>query len=515
MTEHPVIRGRRGAVTTWLLMTMSILLLPLSALAQVDELEPEMPAFTPVAPLGATVVARTGTDEIHDLQRCFEYALANNDSLLAERERRAELDGMKYQALSTGLPTLDLVGDWTRRRDPTFALDPTFGGGGDGGTLSAPPGADPWFDEFLTGFGSFIPAPEDIPAASYWSTRFSLNWELNPLKISGALGAANLGIERQELLIQSAEFATAENVIASYYWIISLAEAVNAVEAQYANQSELLELTKMRYELGFATRLDTLQAAVALANIEPELRDFRQRVANAGSRLNAVMGRDPAAPLTIRNEELLEDDPVDRDAALQLAMSRPELEAIDRSVGILGRQQQTQTSDMRPYLSLFGSYGWVGADFSSQWDNGHDVWTAAAALNIPLFNGLLTKGQVDETKAKIRRTEYELSGFRRQAQVQVLELINNLETARQNLRAARLNLERAEEALEESQLMYRLGKANYLNVLNADADHLTARRTLIEARFSVLTLTANLKRAVGHSPMTPLTAIPGLVAVNR
>ena len=55
---------------------------------------------------------------------------------------------------------------------------------------------------------------------------------------------------------------------------------------------------KMRYELGMATRLDTLQAAVALANIEPDLRDFRQRVANAGSRLNAVMGRDPAAPLT-------------------------------------------------------------------------------------------------------------------------------------------------------------------------------------------------------------------------
>jgi len=491
-----------------------LLLLAAPVAAQPDSIDPNLPVFTPVAPLGETIVARPGALDVLDLRRCLDQALAGNDSLLAERERRAELAGQKYQALSTGLPTLDLVGDWTRRRDPSFALDPTFGGG-DGGTFAAPPGADPWFDDFLSGFGSFIPAPEDIPAATYWSTRFNLSWELNPLKIIGAVGAANLGIERQDLLVEGAEFATAENVIASYYAVISLAEAVNAVEAQYANQRELLELTKMRYELGFATRLDTLQAAVALANIEPDLRDFRQRVANAGSRLNAVMGRDPAAPLTIRNEELLEDDPIDRDAALVLSASRPELEAIERFVGILDRQRQTQTADARPYLSLYGSYGWVGTDFSSQWDNGHDAWSAAAALNIPLFNGLLTKGQTDETRAKIRRTEYELAGFRRQAQVQVLELINTLETARQNLRAARLNLERAEEALEESQLMYRLGKANYLNVLNADADHLTARRTLIEARFAVLTLTAGLKRAVGHSPMTPLTAIPGLVAENR
>jgi len=511
MNEHQAQRGRHahGVVAVLLLLAMAA-----SVAAQTQDLEPQMPTFTPVAPLGATVTARAGALETFDLGRCLSEAMAKNDSLLAERERRAELAGLKYQALSTGLPTLDLVGDWTRRRDPSFALDPTFGGGGDGG-LGSPPDAPPWFDDFLDGFGSFIPAPEDIPAATYWSTRFNLDWEINPLKIMGAVGAANLGIERQDLLVQAAEFATAESVVSAYFLVIMMAEAVNAVEAQYANQQELLDLTKMRYELGFATRLDTLQAAVALANIEPDLRNFRQQVANAGSRLNAVMGRDPVASLTIANEELIEVDPLVRDVALDLALARPELVAIDRFVGMLDGQKQTQTAEMRPYLSLHGSYGWVGTDFSSQWDDGHDVWSAAAAVNIPLFNGLLTKGQVDETKARIRRTEYELSGFRRQAQVQVLEVLNNLETARLNLNAARLNLERAEEAFEESQLMYRLGKANYLNVLNASADHLTARRTLIETRYQVLTLTANLKRAVGHSPATPLTAIPGLVASTR
>jgi len=476
--------------------------------------ESTLPEFTPVAPLGPVIVAREGGTEVLSLAACLDAALARNDSLLAERERRRELDGQKYQALSTGLPSVDLVADWTRRRDPSFALDPTFGGGDSGG-LTAVPGADPWFDDWLAGFGSFIPAPEEIPAQSYWNTTITLNWELNPLKILGAVGAANLGIERQDLLIRATEHATAENVVTAYHAVIMMAEAVNAVEAQYANQRELLSLTKLRYELGLATRLDTLQAAVALANIEPGLRTFHQRVANAGARLNAVMGRDPAAPLAIVNEQALETDAILRDQALALAMQRPELAAVDRYLGMLGRQQQTQTADARPYLTLYGSFGWVGTEFDSQWDRGHDSWTASVALNVPLFNGLLTKGQVDQTKAQIRRTETELVGYRRQVQVQVLEVLNNLDSARENLRAASLNLEQAEEALAESLLMYQLGKASYLNVLDAESNHLTARRTLIEARYQVLTLTASLKRAIGHSPATPLAAIPGLTATVR
>lgn len=471
--------------------------------------EAAQPEYTPVAPLGPTVVARPGAPEPLDLSACLDLALARNDSLQAERARRGELAGQKKQALATGLPTLDLVGDWTRRRDPSFALDPTFGGDGGGG-LAVPPDADPWFRDWVGGFGSFIPEAADIPASTFWTTRLNLNWEINPLKILGAVGAANLGLERQELLIRAAEHATAERVIGAYHGVLMMAEAVNALQARYANQEELLTQTRLRFEMGLATRLDTLQAAVALANLEPQLRNARQRVADAGADLNAVLGRDPDRPLTIVNEQPIERDPIDRAGALQLAGQRPELAAVERLVGMLGNQRRTQTADARPYLTLFGSYGYVGTAFDSQFDDGHEQWTASVALNVPLFNGLLTRGQVQETEARIRRTEAELQGWRRQAEVQVLGLLNQLQTARRNLTAAELNLTRAEEALQESLLMYQLGKAAYLNVLDAQANHLTARRTLIEARYRVLTVTASLKRAVGHSPARPLASIAGL-----
>lgn len=493
--------------------TAAWLLVPLMVAGSLAA-SPQDPSSAPpsVPPLGSVVTARPGSAEVLDLATCLATALAANDSLRAERQRMEELSGQKLQALSTGLPSLNLVSDWTRRRDPSFALDPTFGGG-DGGGLGTVPGADPWFNDWLAGFGSFIPAVQDIPASTYWTTRMTLNWELNPRKILGAVGAANQSIVRQDLLIEAAEHATEATVVEAYYRIIMMAEAANAVRAQYANQEELLSLTRMRYDMGLATRLDTLQAAVQLANIEPALRTYDQQVANAGAHMNALLGRDPQAPLAIANLADVEAAPIARDQALLLAASRPDLRAIDQVVAMLDRQQQVQSSERWwPYLSLYGSYGWVGTEFDTQFDDGHDSWTVSAAVNLPLWNGQRTTGELRQTRAQIRRTELELDGYRRQAQVAVLTVLNNLDAARQTLAAAQLNLDRAEEARSEAQLMYRLGQASYLSVLDAESGHLTARRTLIEARYQVLTLTAALKRAVGHAPSVPLHAIPGLVA---
>lgn len=448
------------------------------------------------------VVARPGGGEAFDLAACAAAALRHNDALRAERERRRELDGQMFQALATGLPTLDLTGDWTRSRDPSFALDETFGAGA---ALPAP------LDSLLGGF-SFLPAPQNIPAQSFWRTSLNLNWTVNPVKVAGAVGAANLGIRRQELGILAVEHQTAEQVVAAYHGIILAAEQLTAVEAQRATQRELLDIMKLRRELGLATDLDTLQAAVALANSEPQLRRARQGLGNTGARLNALMGRDPGAPLAIRREQTIELDALDRTRALALAARRPDLEQVRLFGDILRRNRAAQKADLLPYLTFNGAYGYVGRGTDDLFDTGHDFWRAAATLTLPLFDGLLTRGQIRETSAQIRRVEAERSGLERQVQVEVLELLDNLEAARANLRAADLNLTRSEDALAQSTLKLRLGTADYLTVLEAEENRALAHTNLIEARYEVLTLTASCKRALGHSPLSPLAAIDGLLS---
>jgi outer membrane protein TolC len=496
-----------GAVLTLLVLLTFGGLVPV-ALGQASD-PVQAPVMEDSSGAGAVIMARPGALEVLDLQQCVDRALDANDALKAERLRRKELDGQMNQALATGLPTLDLVGDWTRSRDPSFALDSTFGGGGGFGV---PDGSPDWFNEFLMGFDSLIPEAEAIPAQSFLRANLNLNWTINPVKISGAVGAASLGIDRQEMAILSVQNTTVESTVAAYHSIIRAADSINAVEAQIANQRELLDIMKMRYELGMATRLDTLQAAVSLANLQPQLSIARAALENEGARLNSLMGVAPATPLSIANHQTLELDPLTDRVALEMAQRRPELEVGELFTDILRRNRKAQSSERYPYLTINGAYGYVGKEFDSLFDNGHDSWRASLAVNWTLFDGLLTKGLVAETDAQIRRTEAELTGQRRQVQVEVLELLANVRMAREVLLAVQLNLEQSQEVLEESLLMLELGKTSYLDVLVAEANRAQARNNLIDARYQVLTLTSTLKRAIGVSPLVPLSSIDGLVA---
>lgn len=476
------------------------------------------------APAGETdlapvIEARPGEAEVLDLETCVAEALARNDALAGEREKRRELKGQKYQAVSIGLPSIDVSADWSKSRDPSFALDPTFSGGGEGGLFDF---LQPLYDDYnatrpadehiFPPQVNFIPEPDAIPASTYWHAQANVSWTLNPLKVIGAVGAANHGINRQELLIRNLENRTVEQTVAAYHTIVSRAEQVSAIEASIANQREFLEITRLRFEMGLATRLDTLQAAVAVANIEPRLRSARRGLQNAGSNLNALMGRSPEAPLSILTDQVVEEDPIDVDRALELARRRPDVESMRVFTELLRRNRAAQQADLRrPYLTLNGSMGYVGNDFGDLTDRSYDFYRASVAVTVPVFDGFLTRGLVQQTEAQIRRNEHDVSGVERQVQVEVLELLNNLDAARRNLVAARLNIDSAREVLDEMTLNYRLGRRDYLTVLEAQSVWADARANLIDARYEVLTLSASFKRAIGTSPLLPLAAIDGLV----
>ena len=223
------------------------------------------------------------------------------------------------------------------------------------------------------------------------------------------------------------------------------------------------------------------------------------------------MGLPPEQPVAVRNEQRIEHDALARDAALALALQRPDLEQMDVMTRLLRQNRRAQKADLLPYLSLFGSYGYVGRRFQDLDDKGHDFWSASVSLNVPLFDGMLTRGLVQESAAAIRRNEIETQGLERQVRVEVVDLLDNLEAARANLGAAELNMDRADELLATSKLRLREGMTDYLTVLESEASRAQARQNLIQARYDVLTLTASLKRAVGVSPLLPFTAVTGLV----
>ncbi len=460
--------------------------------------------------LAPVITAIPGATPLN-LEQCVQRALEANAALRAEREGRGELKGQMYQALATGLPSIDASGTWNRGRDPSFALDQTFGGGfgGAGDSITSGSAVDSVFAAL--GQLSFIPDPENIPAQTFWRTSLNAHWDLNPALVLNAVRAAGLGIDRQEMLIRDRAHRTVEEVMNAYYGVIRAGEYLEALDADLAARREFLEVTRRRFHLGLSTPLDTLRAAVSLANLVPQRRSTAQDLRDAGSALNVAMGRDPLAPIGVQTSVAVERAPVDPDVATALVHRRPDLRSLALLERIQRKNRGAQKAGHRPSLSANAAYGYVTSDLADMFDEGHDFWSASLSLTVPLFDGLQTRGNVQEVEATIRRIGLEYEQALRQARLEVLSLHGSLEAARENLTAAQLNLTAAEDARDQVNLRYELGKADYLSVLDVQADWLLARSNYIQARNEVLTLTASLKRALGFSPDVSLSDVVAML----
>ncbi|MCK4413002.1 MAG: TolC family protein [Candidatus Eisenbacteria sp.] len=473
--------------------------LAVAALALMPGLAAGQPPSPAPALSGETIIAIPGATESLALASCIQAALESNAELQAVREGRGELAGQMVQARAIGLPTLDLSGTWTRGRDPSFAFDQTFGGGSEGFGDSA-------LDSLLGGI-SFIPSPEDIPAQTFWRTSLNAHWELQPTLIYNAISAAGLGIRRQEILIADAEQKTTEAVMNAYHAAVLAGESVAALDADLAAKAEFLETTRHRLRLGLSTPLDTLRAAVGYANLLPQRRSAEQRLRDAGANLNVLIGRPAYTPIAVETDAPLELEVIDPDLAVTAVTRRPDISELDVYQRILHRSRGAIKSEHHPSLAADASYGYVTGELPELTDEGHDFWSASVTLKVPLFDGLRTKGRIQEAEAQIRRARLQCEEALRRARLEILSILGDLEAARRNHAAAKLNRIAADDALTQVSLRYELGKADYISVLDVQADRLLAQSNRIQARNEVLTLTASLKRAMGFAPTVPLRGI--------
>jgi outer membrane protein TolC len=430
------------------------------------------------------------------LDQCVERALADNLDLARVRLGDDRLSGQSLQAIATGLPSLDLTGNWTRSRDPSFQISDTFGGG-DGADVPAE------FDSLFAGFADFT----EVTSQTYWTGSITSDWELNPFRVWNAIGGVGVAREQFDEDVRGEENRVVAEAVQTFHEAVFHQETVAALDAEIAARREFLDIARQRFRLDLATELDTLQAAVALANLRPERRNAETNLRNATSRLNLLMGRDATVPLTLAPVEAIEDDVLPPDVAVRAVDRRPDLRSAELNIRFLQKRRGVERADRKPFLSMNGSYGWVGRDVNDVIDRDYESWRASVSLILPVFDGLSTMGRTRELDADIEAARRGLENSRRAAWLEIATLLQQLEAARENHTAAALTLKAADLALEKTTLRYEIGQAEYLAVLNAQSDRFSARSHLIEARYEVQSRTAALKRALGFHPRTPLALI--------
>jgi outer membrane protein TolC len=407
------------------------------------------------------------------LDQAIQLAIENNLATLLARERRREAEGFKQESLAGLLPNINGT---AYQANVTQNL----------AALGFQPGTFPGItNTFIGPFNNFD------ARARLVQTIFSLSAIRNYQAGRAVVHVAEL---QEELAREQVASGTALN----YLEALRAERAVAAAQANVELAQTLLQLAQDQRNAGVATGVDVTRAEVRLAQEEVRLAQSQTNSEQARLNLQRVVGLPLESPLTLTDQLRFTDEPlpaVDL-AVTQAGQTRREVRIAEEEVRTSDLQRKSVRAEYLPSLEFVGDYGVSGI---TPTNTALPTRRAAIQLNVPIFNGGLTRGRLTVAESRERQAELELGNVRGQVEEDVRLALATLRTAAAQVRAADETVSLAQRELEMSRDRFRAGVADNLEVVNAQTSLANARDTQITALALYNAARLNLAAALGRA----------------
>jgi NodT family efflux transporter outer membrane factor (OMF) lipoprotein len=284
-------------------------------------------------------------------------------------------------------------------------------------------------------------------------------------------------------------------------WILGIEARLQKAQAEASLQSaeQLASLARDRYRVGSG---DEYELTLALANVETfrdTARNLDLAYQNALRALEALLGRYPAAAVTVAG--VLPRSPGEVPAGLpsELLERRPDVIAAERRVAAAFYRTEEAKAARLPKINLVASFTSINSELFVLQPRDNPVFSAGAGLLQPLFLGGLLQAQVDVRTAEQQAAiaEYGKVGARAFGEVEGA-LSAGLTAAEREailVRAVRDN----ERALELANIRYRVGTSDLSAVQQQQLALYAARVALLRVQSERLVQRVNLYLALGGS----------------
>jgi outer membrane protein len=323
-------------------------------------------------------------------------------------------------------------------------------------------------------------------------------------RIVSALRTARLTKEQALLQYQTVVADTLLSVRVAYHDVLLAEQQIVVQEASVKLLTTELEDQRRRFEAGTVPRFNVLRAEVELANARPRLirarNSYRITKNNLANLLGYNLPKEVWEDIPLRLTGRLEAEPLEiqlPQAVAQALENRTELMALRKAVGLAKEGIVTAKATRKPSVQGFVGYGSRNSMFSDDLTDDVSGWFAGAQLTWDIFDGLYTRGKIDQAKALARRAEYDLEDNMRRVELEVRTAYSNFIEAREVLESQKKVVEEAEESLRLATVRSEAGTGTQLDVLNAQTALTEARTTQIIALRDYAVARARMERAMG------------------
>jgi outer membrane protein, multidrug efflux system len=288
------------------------------------------------------------------------------------------------------------------------------------------------------------------------------------------------------------------NVASSYFQLRQLDLELEISRRTLSSRNDSLKLTQTLEQHGINSMLDVRQSEQLVYTAATEIPDFERQIAQQENAISILLGKNPGeVPRGLKLTEQPHAPEVPVGLPSSLLERRPDIREAEANLIAANAQIGVARAAYFPQISLTGTAGFESPALTNLFTGPAGVWNLAASLTQPIFEGGRLKSNVRLTQAQ--RDQMVLT-YQQSIQGAFRDVSNALVAYRKDqefTRQQQLLFESAQDAARLSEVRFKAGTTDYLEVLTNETNSLTAELGLAQAQGNELISLVQLYQALG------------------
>ena len=396
-------------------------------------------------------------------KRLIRTALKNNYDVRIAATRVLEAQAQLGITRADQLPTLSGGGNITSQQSPKLGPIPSY--------------------ELTQG---------QVTASAAWDLDF---WG----KYRRATEAARANLLANEWAQKEVMATLVANVATAYFQLRQLDLELEISQRTLNSRKESLQLTQTLEQHGINSLLDVRQSEQLVYTAATEIPDLERQVAQQENAISILLGKNPGdIPRGLKLTEQPHAPEVPAGLPSALLERRPDIREAEAESGCRQRADRRRRAAYFPEISLTATAGYESPSLTNLFTGPAGLWNMAASLTQPIFEGGRLKNNV--RLAQAQREQMVLT-YQQTIQGAFRDVSNALIAYRkdQELRIQQQHLyESAQDAAQLSQVRFKAGTTDYLEVLTNETNAFSAELGLAQAQGNELIALVQLYQVFGR-----------------
>jgi len=286
-------------------------------------------------------------------------------------------------------------------------------------------------------------------------------------------------------------------VALGYFYLLALNNQLVVLQEAVALQQQALDIVKIQKEAGTANELAVKQFEAQVLNSQAQISETSQAITETENLLNFLLGRF-AQPIA-RDAQFLEKALPKTSAGIppQLLQNRPDIRQSELELAAAQADVAAARAAFFPTVSLTGSLGMQAFNPALLVDPKSLAYGLFGGLMQPLFNKTVIESVYQNATARQRELFFNYQKSALAATVEVSNELARLENLQTMFDLKTREATTLGQAVEISNDLFRLGRADYLELLTAQQNLLAARLELLDIKNGQFSAAVNLYKALG------------------